>query len=43
MFRNILEDALRNLLGDVPEILDEEPIFRTAQGAAELAKRGGYI
>ena len=39
---SILEDALRRLLGEVPEILDEDPIFRTAQGAAELAKRDGY-
>lgn len=42
-FRSILEDALRRLLGEVPEILDEDPVFRTAHGAAELAKRGGYI
>lgn len=41
-FRSILKDALRRLLGEVPEILNEDPIFRTAQGAAELAKRDGY-
>lgn len=41
-FRSILEDALRRLLGKVPEILGEDPIFRTVQGVAELAKRGGY-
>ena len=43
VFRRILEDALRSLLGEVPEIVDVDPIFRPAQGAAELAKRGGYI
>jgi hypothetical protein len=41
-FRSIFQDALRRLLGEVPEILDEDPIFRTAEGAAELAKRDGY-
>jgi hypothetical protein len=42
-FRSILEEALRSLLGKVPEIVDDNPIFRTAQGAAELAKHGGYV
>ena len=41
-FRSVLDDALRHLLGEVLEIIDENPIFRPAQGAAELAKRGGY-
>lgn len=35
-FRSILQDALRRLLGEVPEILDEDPIFRTAQGLLSL-------
>lgn len=41
-FRSVLDDALRHLLGEVPEIMDKNPIFEPAQGAAELAKRGGY-
>jgi hypothetical protein len=41
-FRSILKGALRRLLGEVPEILDEDLIFRTAQGPAELAKCDGY-
>ena len=41
-FRSVLDDALRHLLGEMPEIMDKNPIFGPAQGAAELAKRGGY-
>jgi len=41
-FRSVLDDTLRHLLGEVPEIMDKNPIFGPAQGAAELAKRRGY-
>jgi hypothetical protein len=43
IFRRISEDALRTFLGEVPKVVDVDPIFRPAQGAAELAKRGGYV
>ena len=43
MFRSVLEDALRSALGEVPKFLDKNPHFQTAQGAAELAMRGGYM
>ena len=42
-FRSILKDALMSLLEEVSEILDENLLFRTAQGVAELAKHNVYI
>ncbi len=38
-FRSLLEEEIMSLFGRVPEILDDEPVFVCARGAAEFAKR----
>ncbi|KAI2462863.1 hypothetical protein F4781DRAFT_163098 [Annulohypoxylon bovei var. microspora] len=38
-FREVLGDVVDNVLGGKPEIIDRQPEFSAAKGAAELAKR----
>ncbi|EON63516.1 hypothetical protein W97_02744 [Coniosporium apollinis CBS 100218] len=38
-FRRLLEEEIMSLFGRLPEILDDEPVFVWARGAAEFAKR----
>jgi hypothetical protein len=42
-FRAVMEDALKSILGYVLEIYDEDPVFSAARGAAEFARRGGFL
>lgn len=42
-FRVVLEDALLRYVGKLPEIFDEDPVFRAAQGAAEMARRRRFV
>jgi hypothetical protein len=41
-FRAVMKDALKSILGYVPDIYDEGPVFSAARGAAEFARRGGF-
>ncbi|KAI8944087.1 hypothetical protein F4801DRAFT_260946 [Xylaria longipes] len=38
-FRGVLREVVDNVLGGQPEIVDQQPEFSAARGAAELAKR----
>jgi hypothetical protein len=38
-FREVLDEVVNDVLGGEPEIIDEQPEFSAAKGAAELAKR----
>jgi hypothetical protein len=42
-FRAAMEDTLKTILGYVPEIYDKDPVFNAARGAAEFARRGGFL
>ena len=42
IFRAVMKDALKSILGYVPDVYDEEPVFSAAHGAAEFARRGGF-
>ncbi|KAH9991514.1 hypothetical protein F4779DRAFT_632020 [Xylariaceae sp. FL0662B] len=38
-FREVLEEVVEDVIGSEPEIVDQDPEFSAAKGAAELAKR----
>jgi hypothetical protein len=38
-FKEVLREVIHDVVGGEPEILDQQPEFSAAQGAAELAKR----
>ena len=42
-FRAVLEEALLRYNGKSPEIFDDDPVFRAAQGAAEMARRRRFV
>ena len=42
-FRKILEETLLQYMGKLPKIFDEDPVFRAAQGAAEMARRRSFV
>lgn len=42
-FRTVIEDALKSILGYVPDVYDDDPVFSAARGAAEFARRGGFL
>jgi hypothetical protein len=42
-FRDVMKDALKSILGYMPDIYDEDPVFSAARGAAEFAKHGGFF
>ena len=42
VFRAFLEDVVEQVLGYLPKIYDQDPVFMVARRAAEFAKRGGY-
>ena len=43
VFRQVLSEALRELMEDMPEILDEEASSVAAKGAAEMTKRASFM
>jgi hypothetical protein len=42
-FRTVLNEALIQYDGKLPQIFDEDPVFRAAQGAAEMARRRRFV
>jgi hypothetical protein len=38
-----MEDALKSILGYVPDVYDDDPVFSAGRGAAEFARRGGCL
>jgi hypothetical protein len=42
-FTAVMKDALKSILGYMPDVYDEDPGFSAARGAAEFARRGGFL
>jgi hypothetical protein len=42
-FKAVMEDALKSILGYVPDVYDDDPVFSAARDAAEFARRGGFL
>ena len=40
--RHILSDTLVPMLGYIPDVYEEDPVFAASSGAAVFARRGGY-
>lgn len=42
-FRAVLEEAVLRYNGKLPNMFDEDPVFRVAKGAAEMARRRRFV